>query len=197
MQSDRRASPFFPTLSFAVLPPRQALRALVALIAGAIAACGFQPLALWPLTFVGIAWLIELVLRAHTGRQVFALGWCFGIGHFTLGNNWIATAFTYQAQMPGWLGMLAGGLRARYLARFPAFATLGAWRVVRPDRRQSANLGLGPRSFAAFILAFAAAWIVTEWVRAWLFSGFAWNPLGVALLGPFDGQGLALLAPWI
>jgi apolipoprotein N-acyltransferase len=42
-----------------------------------------------------------------------------------------------------------------------------------------------------------AAWIVTEWMRAWLFTGFAWNPLGIALLGPFDTRGLALLAPWI
>jgi apolipoprotein N-acyltransferase len=31
-------------------------------------------------------------------------------------------------------------------------------------------------------LWFAAAWIVTEWLRATLFTGFAWNPAGVAML---------------
>jgi apolipoprotein N-acyltransferase len=191
MQTDRRASPFLLTLTSAVAPPRPRLRALAALLAGVIAACGFQPLALWPLTLLGIAWLLELVLRAETRRQAFALGWCFGLGHFTLGNNWIATAFTYQAQMPGWLGMIAVVLLALYLALFPAFAALAAWQVVRPDRKA------GAATFAALVPAFAAAWIVTEWVRAWLFSGFPWNPLGVALLGPFEGRGLALLAPWI
>jgi len=191
MQSDRRASPFSQTLSLAVVPSRPAPRALAALVAGVIAACGFQPLALWPLTLIGVAWLLELVTRAHSGRQVFALGWCFGLGHFTLGNNWIATAFTYQANMPAWLGMIAVVLVALYLALFPAFAALAAWLVVRPGRRT------GAPNFAAFALAFAAAWIVTEWTRAWLFTGFAWNPLGVALLGPFSGQGLAVLAPWI
>lgn len=191
MQSDRRASPFFRTLNFAVAPPRPGLRALAAIAAGALAACGFQPLALWPLTFVAIAWLLELLTGARSRRQAFALGWCFGLGHFTLGDNWIATAFTYQAQMPAWLGMLAVVLLSLYLALFPAFAALAAWLVVRPDRRA------GVPGFVAFAAAFAAAWIVFEWTRGWLFTGFAWNPLGVALLGGFAGRGLALLAPWV
>ncbi len=37
------------------------------------------------------------------------------------------------------------------------------------------NLGL------AFILA--AAWVTMEWVRSWMFSGWGWNGLGVALHG--------------
>lgn len=190
MQSDRYASPFSAILTLAV-PPRPALRAVAATAAGALAACGFQPLALWPLTLIAVAWLIELVVRARTGRQVFALGWCFGLGYFTLGNNWIATAFTYQANMPHWLGMIAVVLLALYLALFHAFAALAAWLVARPHGRPGAS------GFAAFALAFAASWIVTEWLRGWLFTGFAWNPLGIALLGGFESRGLALLAPWI
>ncbi|MGF7155149.1 apolipoprotein N-acyltransferase [Novosphingobium gossypii] len=190
MQSDRYASPFPAILALAV-PPRPALRAVAATAAGALVACGFQPLALWPLTLIAVAWLMELVVRARTGRQVFALGWCFGLGYFTLGNNWIATAFTYQANMPHWLGMIAVLLLALYLALFPAFAVLAAWLVTRPDGKP------GARVFATFTLAFAASWIVTEWLRGWLFTGFAWNPLGIALLGGFESRGLALLAPWI
>jgi apolipoprotein N-acyltransferase len=48
-----------------------------------------------------------------------------------------------------------------------------------------------------FGLAIAASWIVTEWLRGWVFTGFAWNPLGIALLGPYETQGLALAAKWI
>ncbi|HUD29560.1 MAG TPA: apolipoprotein N-acyltransferase, partial [Novosphingobium sp.] len=175
-----------------LVPQRPRTRALAAIVAGALAACGFQPLALWPLTLLALAWLLELTMRARTGRQVFALGWFFGLGHFTLGNNWIATAFTYQAEMPAWLGMIAVVLLALYLALFPAFAILAAWLVVRPDRR-----AVPGRGFAALVLAFAATWIVTEWTRGWLFTGFAWNPIGIALLGPFDSRGLALVTPWI
>src|ERR1700740_3618449 len=70
---------------------------LLAPALGMLAACGFQPLALWPLTLLGVAGLIALVARAETGRRALLTGWLWGIGHFTLGNNWIATAFTYQA----------------------------------------------------------------------------------------------------
>ncbi len=198
MQSERRASPFPPFLASMLAPGKARGRALAAMAAGVLAACGFQPLALWPLTLLAIAWLLELAMQARTGRQVFALGWFFGLGHFTLGNNWIATAFTYQAEMPAWLGMIAVVLLALYLALFPAAATLAAWLLARPDRGQGQGRGRGRvRAFGALCLAFAATWIVTEWMRGWLFTGFAWNPLGVALLGPFDSRGLALLAPWI
>lgn len=191
MQSQRRASPI-PSLSITALSPASArLRALLAIVAGGLAACGFQPLALWPLTILAIAWLLELLSRSATGRQAFALGWCFGLGHFTVGDNWIATAFTYQAQMPAWLGMIAVVLLSLYLALFPALATLAAWYLVRPGRRGAS------RGFAGLALAFAATWIVGEWLRGWLFTGFAWNPLGIALLGGFGSRGLAVLAPFV
>ena len=55
------------------------------------------------------------------------------------------------------------------------------------------------------VLLLAAAWIVTEWLRATLFTGFAWNPVGVALLptaaswltawiGTYGLSGVAVLA---
>ncbi|HKX79505.1 MAG TPA: apolipoprotein N-acyltransferase [Novosphingobium sp.] len=168
-------------------------RAALPLLLGAVAACGFQPLALWPLTLLAVAGFVELVSRARTGRAAFLAGWLFGVGHFTLGNNWIAAAFAYQAQMPAWLGMIAVVLLSLYLAVFPALATLAAWLFAR-WRRPGCSEGSGR---FGLVLAFAAFWIVTEWMRAWVFTGFAWNPLGVVLLGGFDRQGLALLAPWI
>jgi apolipoprotein N-acyltransferase len=33
-----------------------------------------------------------------------------------------------------------------------------------------------------FVLIFAASWLITEWLRATMFTGFAWNPIGVTLL---------------
>ncbi len=165
--------------------------AFAALLLGASAACGFVPLALWPLTLVSLASLIELLSRAQSKGHAFALGWLFGVGHFTVGNNWIATAFTYQSEMPAWLGAIAVVLLSLYLAIYPALATLAAWLLVRHGARS------GKQGMPWLGLALAGAWLVTEWMRGWVFTGFAWNPLGAVLLGPFDAQGLALLAPWI
>lgn len=187
-----------------------------ALVAGIVSATGFAPLSLWPLTIVSYALLIALIARAPTWKQAFVIGWLFGFGQFTLGNNWIATAFTYQAAMPAWLGWLAVVALSIYLAVYPGLATLGAWWLTKflPHRGSGTAEGGGgggtkgqsggrsdaeparPASHSAtwpLVLAFAALWIVTEWLRSWVFTGFVWNPLGVALVAP----GMAGLARWI
>jgi apolipoprotein N-acyltransferase len=155
------------------------------LFLGAFAALGFRPLALWPLTLLGMAGLVLLVMRADRPREAALLGWLFGLGHFTLGDNWIATAFTYQAEMPALLGWAAVPLLSLYLAVYPALAACAArW------------LG-GTRLGWPAVFGFAGCWIVSEWLRGWVFTGYPWNPLGVALLGGFNAQGLAALLPWL
>ena len=165
-------------------PPRPARwRPVLALGAGAAAACGFEPLGAWLLALIGAAVLVVLATTARNARASLWLGWLWGVGHFSLGLNWIATAFTYQAKMPGWLGWLAVVFLSFYLAVYPAMAAWGAW-AFRRDLR-------------AVVPGFAACWIVSEWLRSWVFTGFAWNPLGAALLGDFAHPGLAALAPWL
>ena len=100
-----------------------------AFLAGPAAACGFQPLGLWPLTLRRLRPLWPAGRRPRRAcARALARGWWFGLGHFTLGLNWIATAFTYQAAMPAWLGWVAVVLLSLYLAVFPAVAAGLAWR---------------------------------------------------------------------
>jgi apolipoprotein N-acyltransferase len=147
------------------------------LIAGGISATGFAPLNWWPLTLLCLALLMHLVARAESGKRAFLLGWLFGVGHFAIGNNWIATAFTYQAAMPAWLGWVAVFLLALYLAVYPALACRGAWRIAKSAVPATAGATL------PFMLAFTGCWIIAEWLRSWVFTGFAWNPLGVVVIG--------------
>jgi apolipoprotein N-acyltransferase len=142
---------------------------LLSFLAGLVAAFGFEPLGLWPLTLLAFASLLRLIERAPSLRSALARGYWFGVGNFVLGLNWIATAFTYQAAMPVWLGWVAVVLLSFYLAVYPAMAAGLTWRY---GRLQPLRL----------TLIFAAAWIVTEWLRATMFTGFAWNPIGVSLL---------------
>ena len=153
---------------------------LICFAAGLASACGFAPLTLWPLTLAAFALLLWLVADAPRLRSALARGWWFGVGHFTLGLNWIATAFTYQSEMPAWLGWIAVFTLSLYLAVYPAAAAGLAWRYGRKDALR-------------LTLVFAAAWIVTEWLRATMFTGFAWNPLGVSLLP----TPVARIAPWV
>ena len=164
----------------------------IAFVLGAAAACGFAPLGLWPLALLCLTGLVLLVDQADDLRRATCLGWWFGLGHFCLGLNWIATAFTYQTAMPAWLGWVAVFLLSLYLAIFPAFAAGLAWLFSRDK----------PVSLPFF---FAASWTVSELLRASLFTGFAWNPLAAiwapvwpirgitAYIGTYGLSGLTML----
>ncbi|HEX8401635.1 MAG TPA: apolipoprotein N-acyltransferase [Allosphingosinicella sp.] len=189
----------------------------IAFLLGLASACGFEPLRLWPLTILAFAGLLWLIGTAPSLRSALARGYWFGFGQFVLGLNWIAHAFTFQDAMPHWLGWIAVALLSLYLAVYPALATGLAWRwgvLPLSFRREGGGEGeslaapatpppptLSPEGERAFRLPFllAAAWIVTEWLRATMFTGFAWNPVGaVAMTAAGDGtSAFASLARWI
>jgi apolipoprotein N-acyltransferase len=141
-----------------------------ALAAGALSATGFAPLGLWPLTLACLALFIDLLWRAADRRAALRIGYAFGFGQFTIGLNWIAHAFTFQDKMPHWLGWLSVPLLSLYLAVFPALAAVTAKWVARDKVR-------------VFASGLAGCWAITEYLRATLLTGFAWNPLGVIWLG--------------
>ena len=159
---------------------------------GVAAACGFAPLQWWWLTLPCLAVWMWLVHDAPSLRGALWRGWCFGVGHFTVNDNWFQHAFDFQDKMPPVLGYAAPLALALYLAVFPGAAAGLAWRARRP------NVDAG------WVLLFAAAWIATEWVRSWLFTGYAWDPLGViwvpiqpvaalaALIGTYALSGLTV-----
>jgi apolipoprotein N-acyltransferase len=149
------------------MQPRLAF--LAALVAGGVSAFAFQPIGWWPLMIVAIAALCELVARSGSLRQALLVGWLFGLGQFVISLNWIATAFTYQAAMPAWLGWVAVVLVALYLAVYPMLAAGLAWRF-------------GSERRLALVLGLAGAWTITEWLRAKMFTGFSWNPVAVTLV---------------
>jgi len=141
---------------------------LYAFLAGAASAFAFEPVGWWPLLLVAIAVLCELLDRTKTLGRSLLIGWAFGVGQFVVGLNWIATAFTYQAAMPPWLGWVAVVLLSLYLAVYPALATGLAWRFGRDNR-------------VVLVMVLGGAWAITEWLRGVMFTGFPWNPAAAAL----------------
>lgn len=155
------------------------------LLLGALAACGFPPFKLWPVALLAMGIAVFHLTGTGHWRGALLRGWLFGVAHFTATNAWIATAFTHQSEMPAFLGWFAVPLLALYLAIFPAWAAAGTRVVMR-----------GRPAPLATVLAFAALWIVTEWLRSWVFTGYAWGPFGLALLGGDQAPGIAMLLPW-
>src|SRR3954471_2472922 len=167
------------------------LYVLYAFLAGAASALAFEPAGLWPLLPVAFAILCEFLDRSKSMWRALFIGWVFGLGQFVVGLNWIATAFTYQAAMPAWLGWVAVVLLSLYLAVYPALATGLAWRFGRDDR-------------VVLVTVLGGAWAITEWLRGTMFTGFPWNPAAAAmaptplitltaLIGTYGLSGLVVL----
>lgn len=158
-------------------------------ILGGVSALAFAP---DDMRFAPLLAFALLIAQSSVGsvKRAFWVGWLFGLGHFTIGLRWIAVAFTYQAAMPEWLGYLGVVLLSVYLAIYPALTAMAA-------RWMS-----GGRLSLPHIIAFAGFWIITEYLRSQLFTGFAWNPLSVMfaksagvtqIVGTYGFSGLILI----
>lgn len=145
------------------------LYVLYAFLTGACSAFAFEPTGLWPLLPVAFGLLCEFLWKSKSIWRALFTGWAFGLGQFVIGLNWIATAFTYQSNMPAWLGWVAVVLLSLYLAVYPAMAAGVAWRFGRNDR-------------VVLVVVVGGAWAICEWLRGTMFTGFPWNPAAVVLV---------------
>ena len=164
--------------------------AMLCLLLGAAAATGFAPLGLWPLTLCCLAAWLRLVHDAPTMRGALWRGWAFGVGHFTINDNWFQHAFDFQDRMPPVIGYAAPIALALYLAAYPMAAAGLAWRFASPRSVGDRESPIG----MSYALVFAAAWIATEYLRGTLFTGYAWDPLAVIWV---PVQAVASLSAWI
>jgi apolipoprotein N-acyltransferase len=112
-------------------------------------------------------------------RPAFATGWWFGFGYFLAGLWWIGGAVLVEADSFAWALPFAVLGIPLMLAFFYGFATVVA-------RLFWAN---GIARIAALALGFGLA----EWLRSFLFTGFPWNPVGLAAMPtPLLMQSVAL-----
>lgn len=149
------------------------LGCLLALAAGVLTTLTASPFELWWLGPVAVG-LVYLGIQALTPGQAALRGWCYGLGLFGSGASWVYVSIHDY----GYTGVpLAVFLTALFVASMALFLAVTLWLYRRLT---------GPR--LAF-LAFAGAWVLGEWLRTWLFTGFPWLLLGSAHVD-------SPLAPW-
>lgn len=132
-------------------------------------------------------WLLMLV-RSQTQRQALATGFAFGFGWFGAGVSWVFVSIDQFGGLPLIFSVLLMVLLWAYLALFPMLA---AWLWFR-SRRWLSGMSL---------LVLPLFWLVTEFLRGWLFTGFPWLSLGYSQtstvmgnMAPHIGEiGLSLL----
>ncbi|MCC6194576.1 MAG: apolipoprotein N-acyltransferase [Burkholderiales bacterium] len=157
------------------------LTRLLALVAGAACVFGFAPFAVPLVTIAALFVLFHLWSRA-TPREAGILGFAFGVGLFGVGVSWVYIALETFGGMPTPVAVIATAGFVAYLALWPALAGWVAARLTPPD------------SWARLAAA-AAAFMLTEWLRGLVFTGFGWLAIGYAELPSAGAWPLAGYAP--
>ncbi len=186
-----KLGPTFPKARFAVafsLSLRwPMLNLLCAVLAGLLLAAAFPKIGI-----AGFAWIAPALMltAAHrqTGGDAFRLGYIAGLTFWLASLYWLLLIPVKGYPILGWFALSA------YVALFPAawlwlitevssfkFQVSSSGTVQHPP---SPNFdGVLPWTWSQRMLwtiSGAAIWVALEMVRARLFSGFPWNPIGAS-----------------
>ena len=127
----------------------------------------FAPYHLSYLAFPLISVFLFSVLN-QSNKRSFWRGWLFGFAQFVVAFSWIFHSVHTFGHSPVILALAMIVLLAAYCALFPALAAYLSQRFFN-------------QNIAVFLLlGFPLMWLVTEWLRGYLFTGFPWLSLGVS-----------------
>lgn len=136
---------------------------------GLASALALPPVHLLPVLFFSVPAFIRIIGEAKSFKQVAWLAWLFGFGLNLAGLYWITEPILTEAQTFWWLVPFADPLLAFAVAFYTIFPASAAY-YARP--------GL------ARVLIFAGAWVISDLIRQFAFTGFPWNLWGTDWVVP-------------
>jgi apolipoprotein N-acyltransferase len=168
---------------------------LAAICSGLLYTSCFAPFNLTWFCWIALTPLIAAILFSgkesrHPWLRNLALGYVTGLTFFWTALSWLTTVtilgwFVLQFYMAIYFALWAwfcGLLRPR---ESKGQSSPTKWDQMLAEARSTAALPRSPwtKSTNNLLLAFllAGAWATQEWLRGWVFSGWGWNGLGVAL----------------
>ena len=143
-------------------------RLLVSLLAGALMPLSLAPLDWAPLALVSPA-LLAYLCHQLTPREIFRISYSYGFGLFAVGASWVHVSIHEYAYTPLPLSVAMTTAFVAFLALIFALPFLLLNRT-------------GKRSTSGFLLVFCGVWVLGEWLRSWLLTGFPWLLLGYSQL---------------
>lgn len=140
-------------------------RPFAAVFVGAATTFAFAPYQLWPLAIISPT-LLLLLIHQQSSKRSFAIGYAWGLGQFATGISWVHVSIDTFGGMPKIASLFLMALLVGYLALYSALACYltNKWFPALSRRR--------------YFLAFPALWLIMDWLRGWVMTGFPWLWLG-------------------
>jgi apolipoprotein N-acyltransferase len=146
----------------------------LALLAGLIFPLGLSPLDFWPAIPVS-AGALYAILNRDGLLTSWRIGLAYGIGFFGAGVSWVYVSVHVYGATPVWLAVLltaifCGGLALIFSLQSHLYSRFAGnqsgWRIVQ----------------------FSSLWVLMEWLRTFLLTGFPWAFAGYGVLdSPLSG----------
>ena len=146
-------------------------RAIVlCLLAGGLSVLSFAPFKIWPLQLIALATLFYSAQQMTSIQRVAWLGWAFAFSSLAIGTHWLYVSLHDYGGLHPLLTvsavlLLAAGLGLLYAAALAAAAWLS---------HRIKNISI------AYLLIMPACWMLADWTRGWIFTGFSWLATGYA-----------------
>jgi apolipoprotein N-acyltransferase len=159
--------------------PLSIARLVMAFFAGASTALSFAPYEMWaifPLALSFALWQSQTL----TAKQSLYYWLSFGFGCFAIGISWVHVSIDTFGGMPIVVSITLMALLALYLAIYPAICGYLLSKLSRTSKHT-----LNP--YITYLGLFPALWVLTEWLRGWILTGFPWIWAGYSqTLGPLS-----------
>lgn len=153
----------------AAVPMQVLMRLAAAFAVGGSLNLAFAPFGWWPLGILAPAALFALI-RGLPPRRAGWTGGAFGGGLFAFGTYWLYTCLHVFGLVPIWLTLILQGALIALMALYTAALCFLANRF-----------WLKPGATRAW-LVLPVLWVLLEWLRGWLLTGFPWLSLGYAMI---------------
>lgn len=140
-------------------------RPLVAVFIGASTTLAFAPYQMWLFAIISPTVLLLLLNQVKT-KQALAIGYAWGFGQFATGISWVHVSIDNFGGMPKPVSVLLMTGLVGYLAIYPALfaGALNRW-FYKPN-------------WLKLLVGAPALWLISEWLRGWVMTGFPWLTLG-------------------
>ncbi len=138
----------------------------ITFFAGCLIPFSFAPFNIWPLGILALS-IFALLINRQSLKAVWWRSWWFGVGMYSVGVSWIYVSISGFGGAPA---PLAAFLVLIFVFFMAAFFSLPFYAFGRWFSRHKLNL----------LIAFPATWLISEWLRTWLLTGFPWLFIGYA-----------------
>jgi len=151
---------------------------VLAVIAGVLMPYAFAPFHLPLLALISVM-LLMLTWSGVSSRRAFFRGWIYGLAMFGIGVSWIHISINQFGGIDISLAIALTTIFVMFYSLFPAITGFFARRFSSSGKHQLAR---------EYLLIIPAFWVLFEWIKGLLFTGFPWLTIGYSQIDmPISG----------